>query len=1183
MENTVQERIKFLENKIEENGKNLISRKQEEEENNIKVNKIVDKWLNLQKIIKEEITLREIIKNQKEEHQKQLKINYKDYYQAKLLLRQISENIISINGTKDTEKKINFVPDDNPELTLCDAYDPIKNLFNLFRINYDYVVILISIIGDNEEIMKENKEVLSIIDLFCHQFYDNILIPNPEQEELLILIYLLLEKEINSMNSASVASFLDDNYSILGKFLKSYTKKPELKNYLSNTLGSLILSIENESNSLDLNISIIKNTIDTEKKYNNISRKNNSIQSSSNDIFEENLTKDIPKCRINLDKRINELSSDSDDEDNDELDSNIINDNLSTSSLNTSYRKMSIEMNNDYSNEINQKNLNERINNEKDPNLKEFFIRQLERINKDPNIFTNKKFLNNLKVVEQNEILTIYRRNFLRIQEYIDLIIQSLIDKISAIPYPLRSICKLIYMLIKKKFPNISIYETNAFVGEFIFGKCILPILINSDKNAIITSTILSQSTRTCLTTIAKVLSKINRGMFFESNLETENTIFNHYIIEVIPIINQFYERIIDIQLPKTLDKLVEEHMKIPNISIIKQTHMRQSYYEDLLNNKDSSPQISSISPSYDYFSQNPDELINIKCMCFSLEDILFILKILKQNKNKFSHLEKFNFFCKTIEKISVFEPKLYLASQKNPEVKPFFLLFNTKEKEIKILNDEENINYSKLENDQDSNFILKRIIFCIKTVLSGLNLLNNKDYPYLNIANTTNKFFSSLKHTLEDYGEFPDGKNEIPLKWYSQYISKNKKMLDKNLRKNDYEKFYKNLYEKEAIILKDLKNFSSELNTRNGLNKRCAEKIIEKAKIDLNRMKVIEKFLKIEYFIEKTKIEVFIEFKNDSKKVRIPLLDKLKQNKNEDINGPAIIIRNDVFELEQLSYLNKIMEVQKFSKKNENYMKSIKDFIKIFRENPWKKNINNYPLPCKIVLYDIENGVQNSKISETISQYLSVVKKYLEKDIKFNSEKDNGYVYILDSIENHIQKNIYSYVFPKEDLINDIQFYEQTVKLSWITPENLDIKKIFVNELKYAENLISQMDSKKTCYEKLNLISEVYNTINNTIKFSTGKRNEDAGADDLAPIFQYIIIKSKPKKFYSNIFFIKCFIRSEKLKGIYGFLLTQLEFAAQFIINIDNNKVKLSEIEFNEKKKKAWEKETEKVKRNLK
>ena len=118
--------------------------------------------------------------------------------------------------------------------------------------------------------MLENKEVLSIIDLFCHQFYDNILIPNPEQEELLILIYLLLEKEINSMNAASVASFLDDNYSILGKFLKSYTKKQELKNYLSNTLGSLILSIENEPNSLDLNITNIKNIIISENKGKNI-------------------------------------------------------------------------------------------------------------------------------------------------------------------------------------------------------------------------------------------------------------------------------------------------------------------------------------------------------------------------------------------------------------------------------------------------------------------------------------------------------------------------------------------------------------------------------------------------------------------------------------------------------------------------------------------------------------------------------------------------------------------------------------------------------------------------------------------------------------------------------------------------------------------------------------------------
>ena len=1190
-ENLVKSRILSIENKLLENKLNSNIRKEEEKQEKIKSNNIVSKWLQLQKIIKEEITLREIIKNQKEENQNQLKENYKKYFQLKLLLRQISDNITSINnnlesekekGIKEKEKEKEFIPDDNPEITLQDAYDPIKKLFNLFRTNYDYVVKLISIIGDNEELIN-SKNCSSIIDLFCHQFYDNILIPNPEQEELLILIYLLLEKEINDMNSATVASFLDDNYSILGKFLKSYTKKQELKTYLSNALGSLILSIENLGEiCLDLNLTNIKNTIEKNKKIGNIFIKNKQSNSSIyqlNDFEDIDLKCKIPKCRIDVNKRREELELDSDD---DEINNkkneynDLINDNISNSISESTSRKMSSDTitNDDYYEEIDQKNLNERINKETNKDLKEFFLRQLERINKDPNIYTNKKLYSSInELSEKNEILEIYKRNFLRIQKYIDQIIQTLIDKISTIPYPLKCICKIINMLIKRKFPKISTYERNAFIGEFIFGKCILPILINSDHNAIITSTILSQSTRNCLITIAKVLTKINRGLFFESNLETESTIFNHYIIEVIPIINEFYERLIDIQLPKILDQLIEEHMKIPNISIIKQTHMRQSYYENLFNNNNSTSQQNSISLNYDYFSQNPDELINIQCMCFSLDDILFILDILKENKEKFKNLEKYNFFVKTIDKISAEEAKLDLENRKNEKTKKFFLIYNIKETENNFLKDQDNINYSKLENDQDSTFILKRIIFCIKTVLSGLNLLNDKDYPYLNNAITTGKFFSALKYTLEDYGESPDGKkNEIPLKWYSQYISNNKKMLEKDLKENDYEKLYQNLYSNEDFILKNLKNFSSELNTRNGLNKRCAEKIIEKTKIDLSRMKVIEKFMKIESFINKTKIEVLIEVQEQKPilKSKTSHFDKIKNQKNEKFDGPTILIQSESEALKQFLYLNKIVQGDK--KRNEYFIRNIKEFIKLFNDKPWQRNEKKYAYPKNKVLEDITNGNQKNKIAETFQQYLSIVQTYLEIDKKFDNEKENEYVYILESIENHIHKNIYSYVYPKNPLKEDKQFYEQTIKLSWITPENLDIKKIFVNELKSAQILIREMNEKRTCYEKLNCISEIYNTINNTIKFSTGT-NEDAGADDLAPIFQYIIIKSKPERFFSNINFIKCFIRPIKKRGIYGFLLTQLEFAAQFINNIDHTKVKLSEEEFKKKMEKSSEK----------
>ena len=78
---------------------------------------------------------------------------------------------------------------------------------------------------------------------------------------------LLLEKEITGMNSASASSFIDENATFVGKFLKSFTKKQELKSYLSMTLGSLILSIENSNDQcLDLNPMRIENYLKTKAK-----------------------------------------------------------------------------------------------------------------------------------------------------------------------------------------------------------------------------------------------------------------------------------------------------------------------------------------------------------------------------------------------------------------------------------------------------------------------------------------------------------------------------------------------------------------------------------------------------------------------------------------------------------------------------------------------------------------------------------------------------------------------------------------------------------------------------------------------------------------------------------------------------------------------------------------------------
>ena len=81
--------------------------------------------------------------------------------------------------------------------------------------------------------------------------------------------------------------------------------------------------------------------------------------------------------------------------------------------------------------------------------------------------------------------------------------------------------------------------------------------------------------------------------------------------------------------------------------------------------------------------------------MCFSLDDILFILDVIKENKEDFNYLEKYNFFAKTIDKISNEEAKLDLENRKNEKTKKFFLIYNIKETENNFLKDQDNINYS--------------------------------------------------------------------------------------------------------------------------------------------------------------------------------------------------------------------------------------------------------------------------------------------------------------------------------------------------------------------------------------------------------------------------------------------------------------------------------------------------------
>ena len=1121
--------------------------------------KIIQKWLILQKTIKEEITLEDVIISQLKTDFSNLKTYFKEYYTAKLDIRKTFDDIKKLeNDDFDNIKELYI--ENNINKVLLQATQPIKNLLFLFRNDYNYITKLVSLIDEQDK----DEQIDSLVQLFCNQFYDNILIPNPEQEELLILIYKLFAEEIRSMNSALIDDFLNES-SFMGKFCTSYMNKQEFKVYLSMLVNPLILSIQNEDEEC-LNMSLISIRDFIKKK---IKEKKITKDDKNNDVnLDDILFKEIPKTKLVFKKNIEietELEEESQRKNNSEMQKQSKSDISDSGNDNIKENNIKMEYNNGYKEQLNFEKLKILINHEKDPDLKDFYLYQIEQINNDNDIFTNKKLFNILeeKIFYENKksLVEKYKSNFLFIQKKVDFLLQSLFDKISTIPYPVRCICKIIYLLISKKFPLLPKYLRNSFVGKFFFEKSIFPIL-NLKNKSVTESIIFSTGTKNCLIDIINILSNANKSILFNGNNDAEKTIFNYYLIEIIPILNTFYDKLIDIKLPKVLEDLISE----------KKIEKEENENDNKENNEN---KIKKNDKQYDYFKENSDEILHLQCICFSIQDILFIINLINKNINSFKDLDKNDFFIQNVENIKKEVNKLNLLINRDTKSNKYFVIFqdekNSKLEKLIIGNSHNESTFNKGEK-KESDFVCKRIKICIKTILKGLNLLNKKDLTYLNMATSSDKFFNAIKYISEDLGELREAKNRIPLKWYSQYISNNKTQLNTSYQQNDFEKLYDEIYNEESNILNELKLFSSIIITRDGMNLRCAEKILEKIKYDLKQIKKAKKFLKIEKFVSSEEIEVCIKTRDMFKNINMKNIDFIN-------NQPAIIITEGTnCEHKNVEDLNNnintntnLIEPKIQQKKIPFHAYYIKDFINKFSDNPWGSDKNNkeFRALSQLIKEDISSGTRKNQIYVTLEKYMDIIKKrikYSQKNRKlFENITEREIEEFSEKIEDHILRNIYKFVYIDVPLQADINFYEKTLCLDWVEPEQLEIKKVYVNQLGYAELFIKKIDEAKSVFDKLDCIKSAHTNMNNTIKFNSGK-NDDAGQDELTPIFQYIVIRAQPKRIYSDINYIKCFLGDSSLRGQEGFLVTQMESATSFITLIDHEQLKMTKEEYDKK-----------------
>ena len=1178
--------------------------------------KTIENWLGLQKVVKELESLEEMMDEQHEDHMKNLTSKLIELFTLKIKSRNIYDDIkflkLSAEVNSSAKRPLDYYIEENNDTILVGAKESITKFLFIIRENYDYIPKIASFLRE-----KSREKLESLAELFCNQFYDNVLISDPEQEELLICIYKLLEFEINKMHVANSEQFLDDS-TFVGIFMTVFSKQHDLSVFVANLLNKTMYAVENKTEGcFDLSLYAIqrffkrdekkkkeeekeldkgkKEKKDEEKKEKKEKEnEDKKIRNKKKEELIKTIFKVIKKTEIHF-KQNFELEADIEEENKKDL--NIINENSNENEQEEKNEVIEIKQENkeDKKEDENEKNnkeeikigenltfnkLMKKIKKEKNPDLKSLYSNIINQITDDPNTFCNEKLeeilYDNYYSKYFNELLNTFKNNLEFIQKRIEELIQDLIDRLTAIPYTVRCVCKIIDILISKRFPKLPKYLRHSFIGKFLFNKCIFPVLSLENKVSL-KKIIFSTAQRRLLLDIITILSTANKCQLFTHYNDVEKIPLNHYLLELIPILNKFYDKLVDLRLPRQLNEYIShafEDMESNTFSfgakkIITKKQKKQA-------------------TTYKYFEEKThDEILRIPAICFNVDDAITLKEIIYDNQDQFKDLPKFPSVKKAIEEIDRNEPNIDQARKRyeKKEGKSFFFIY----KIDKLDRDPKPYEFLNRKKSRKNKPVLWRIKDSIKTILKRLNLLDIKDYSYLSMATNNEKFLEAINYTLKDLAE----EDEIPLSWYIKYIKNNlPKLDDKSYIENDLKKLYDEILDEEKKTLDDRKKLSSVINAREGMNIQFAKKAIEKIRYDKKCLEQTKQFQKIETFIAKDQTQVCIKV-NEKIDVRE---GKKEENKSKEVLGKFkdLVIKK---EKESTQYVE-IVDANNCEHRSENFMAKIegkretdiKTHAKKVNQFISKFSIRNSPVKKLRILFqyideDIDKGEPTHELFKAFEDYRNLLKEsiknndqeLLETKVSSTSNQETDprekeLKEILDRIEDYIMFKIYKYVFPlnrSEHLKKlDYDFYEKTFLYAWIPPEAHGVKiPIQQDEIENGINTIKKLEEKaQTITEKLNCIKEVFDNINKAILFNTGKK-EDLSTDDQLPLLVYIVIQAHPEQFITNIHYMKCFLNPNRNDNV--FLQNMVSVRGTLDI-LNPDVLKIDKKEFNDNVEKA-------------
>ena len=1066
-------------------GNEIDNENSNEIKNEYKSETTFHKLQNLQTLLKKESALKGLFAETEKNTQKDIENLCKEIYLKRIDVLNVLKNEANISNI------INYQLIENNKDYLKDLNLYIPKFLSYLWENPPLIAKLL-IHSDVNDVSK------FLAPLFCNNFYENILSPNHIEDQLLYVIYLLLEDEIDKLNDInSTSKFLNDT--ACGYLLNELMDKKDVKAFFKIILKEAIEIMELSHSDTNLVFEanrIEKEIVERKKTYSkrNSTKKPNAIDMS---IY------DSQRQRSEDEKKQHEEF----------------------------FSKYLIDLNLQKLNELKDK-----FSEEKNEKMKAYIEYQLNSQTEE-DIYANKQFL---KLMNCNspftyEILMEYEKNFVIVINCINSIIDKILENLDLLPYSIKFVCKIISSLLEKKFKNISIIEKNIFISKFFLNKIFIPILINPANGALINNYIISNNTLMNLNTVSLILLQFTSLKLFNSKDNGNFSPFNLFFLKNVDKLLEIYDNLNLVKLPNFIGKLI-------NGEIIKDTY------------------------EYNYFNENKKELLFHRSIFLSVNHIKVLLKNIQKFKNIIFN-EKNVYFQKIISKLCDLKDNVKFLSSlcdKNEEftlvkqpnktkkkveekreknIKYFLLtdiLYNDKYKQLlssiekgksffKL--EEKKISHTNKEDNKDNKEIIENLVIKTKNVISTI-LYNYRVFIETDFGDAENintlDIFKKLKLFMKSTDFVVD--ESIPSEWYIELLFEYLKKLPPEYKENDYKKLYeelKNDIEKsikqydfeELSIMIDKKKFGRKIKAYYNNKK----EILDDINLNKNVNKIIEN--------EPINVKLYFKYKGDKKGLNIYQEDKGDK---------------------QLDFLDSFIFVDPNHKAKS--CKTIEAFTKNF---PDLDRIASYENQS---VFDIQKELE---VPDKLNIFFNIIKNYLKEGNKAKDEKSINIIF--EKIYDYVMAKIYRKIYPNEENPFDLSLQKKIDIYSWIEPNNLiknNINYNFELVLPDITRYFNSIDIEKSPRKKINNMVNIFSSINKLLTF---QNQSLIGVDDQMPLLNYIFIKAKPKRIFTNIEFMELFMGDRIMKSEGNYLI-QLKSIRDFTFNLaPNSLLNISEKEFYE------------------